>query len=167
MLQSITIFSTNEQKFKESGKMQPIICGFSKVQQAKLAEDIAHGRELFLALLGHHQGPPTAAQLDRVFQAWAAQPVGQRMADDNLANGLGSLFGELLKSDFGFVWQIIEDKFGAEPALVDEGTGSVVFPINAVWKRIEPEVDPKAFFQPMYDSIAQHLGKMQTGHSGL
>lgn len=144
--------------------MQPNISDFNERDRTKLAEDLARGRELCLTLAGHQRGPANSAVLDKVFQAWAGQPVDRRASSEDLAHGLGSLFGELLKNDFGFRWQLIEDQYGTEPALVDDNTGSVVFPVNAVWKRIDPEVDRKAFFQPMYDSIASHLEKMQTGN---
>lgn len=137
--------------------MQPKIMDFSENDRARLAEGLTCGRALCRQLDKQSCGPVTAASLDQVFLAWSAQPVGRRASDDDLANGLGYLFGELLKNDFGFVWQLIEDQYGCEPAVIDEGTGSVVFPINAVWKRISPEVDGKAFFKPMYDAIAGHL----------
>ncbi len=142
--------------------MQPNISDFNENDRTRLAEGLARGRELCLILEGHHRGPVNSVVLDKVFQAWAAQPAGSRASNEDLANGLGSLFGELLKNDFGFRWQLIEDQYGSEAALVDDNTGSVVFPVNAVWKRIDPEVDCKAFFQPLYDSIASHLEKMKS-----
>jgi len=139
--------------------MQPKITDFSETDRARLAEGLTRGRALCRQFDEQTCGPVTPASLDRVFLAWLAQPARQRASDDDLANGLGYLFGELLKTDFGFIWQLIEDQYGIEPALIDEGTGSVVFPLNAVWKRISPVVDGKAFFQPMYDAIAGHLKK--------
>ncbi len=143
--------------------MQPRISDFNATEQANLAGGLASGRELCLALSGHHQGPPSAELLDQVFKKWAAQPANKRMSAAEVASGLGSLFGELIRVDFGFIWQMIEDQYGTEPALIDENTGSVIFPVNAVWKRIEPELDTTPFFRPMYDSIARHLEKARTG----
>lgn len=143
--------------------MQPKISGFNETEQANLAKGLAAGRELCLALSGHHKGPPSADLLDQVFKKWAAQPTNSRMPAADVASGLGSLFGELLRVDFGFIWQMIEDQYGTEPALIDENTGSVIFPVNAVWKRIEPELDTAPFFRPMYESIARHLEKVRAG----
>ena len=139
--------------------MQPKINDFGERERARLAEGLVCGREICAKFEAQQPGPVTAAVLDRVFQAWSRNQTGQGVAADAVANGLGYLFGELLKTDFGFVWQMIEDRHGLEPALVDEITGSVVFPVNAVWKRIEPKVDAQAFFQPMYEAIAGHLKK--------
>ncbi|MDD3148700.1 MAG: DUF3806 domain-containing protein [Candidatus Riflebacteria bacterium] len=144
--------------------MQPNISDFRENDRTRLAEGLACGRELCLRLQGQHRGPVNPVILDKVFKAWAGQPAGSRAANSELANGLGSLFGEILKNDFGFRWQLIEDEYGAEPALIDDNTGSVVFPVNAVWKRIEPDVDSQAFFQPMYEAIAAHLEKVNTGN---
>lgn len=41
----------------------------------------------------------------------------------------------------------------------DENTGSVVFPINAVWKRIEPTLETGKFFQPMWEAVKNHVEK--------
>jgi len=139
--------------------MQPKINDFSERERTRLAEGLARGRELCAKFETQQRGPVTAAVLDRVFQAWASNHAGHSIAADEVACGLGYLFGELLKTDFGFVWQMIEDRHGIEPAMVDEITGSIVFPVNTVWKRIEPKVDSQAFFQPMYDAIAGHLKK--------
>jgi hypothetical protein len=146
--------------------MQPKICSFSETDKTILAGNLAVGREICLALTGKQQGQPDATMLDKAFQAWVVQPETARVSHKDLANGLGSLFGEIIKKDFGFVWQMITDQYGPEPALIDENTGSVVFPVNAVWKRIEPEIDSKAFFKAMYDSIAGHLNRIKTGEGG-
>ena len=143
--------------------MQPKISGFNETEQANLAKGLAAGRELCLSLSGHHKGPPSADLLDQVFKKWAAHPTNSRMPAADVASGLGSLFGELLRVDFGLISQMIEDQHGTEPALIDENTGSVIFPVNAVWKRIEPELDTAPFFRPMYESIARHLEKVRTG----
>ena len=147
--------------------MQPKISSFSETDRTKLARNIAVGRDLCLVLTARKTGKPDAGLLDEAFQTWAALPAAGRASHEDLANGLGALFGEIIKNDFGFNWQTITDQYGSEPALIYENTGSVVFPINAVWKRLEPEIDSRAFFGPMYDSIAGHLNKIKTGESGI
>lgn len=144
--------------------MNPQISDFSEKEKTWLAISIARGREMCLALTGHRHGPVTAENLDRIFQAWAALPEKNRASHEDVANGLGCLFGELLKADFGFVWQMIDDHYGREAAVIDEKTGSVVFPVNTVWKRIEPTLDSKDFFRPMWESVKKHLEKATTGH---
>lgn len=136
----------------------PKILGLGAKELTKIAANTAKGREIYASYI---KGPASFENLDKVFKAWAEDKSVVKAENEEIANGLGSLFGELLKTEFGFGWQMIEDQYGCEPALVDEKTGSVVFPINSVWKRIEPKVDTEAFFKPMHDAIKKHLESLK------
>lgn len=139
--------------------MNTNISDLSEKDKTWLAISLAKGRELCFSLTGSQQNSVSAEELDKIFMAWASLPEKKRTCNEDAANGLGSLFGELLKTDLGFRWQIVGDRYGTEPALIDEKTGSVVFPINAVWKRIEPTLDTSAFFQPMWEAVKSHVEK--------
>ncbi len=141
--------------------MTPRILGLSPKELTKIAANTTKGREIYASYSGMVKGPVNFENLDKVFKAWAEDKSATKAGNEEMANCFGSLFGELLKAEFGFGWQIIEDQFGSEPALVDEVTGSVVYPINSVWKRIEPKLDTTAFFKPMRDAIKQHLDSLK------
>lgn len=141
--------------------MTPRILGLGKKDLTQIAASTAKGREIYASYSGLVKGPASFENLDMIFKAWAEDKSVTKADNDEMANGFGCLFGELLKAEFGFGWQIIEDQFGSEPALVDEVTGSVVYPINSVWKRIEPKIDTTAFFKPMRDAIKQHLDSLK------
>ena len=141
--------------------MTPRILGLGKNDLTQIAACTAKGREIYAEYAKAASGPVSFANLDKAFKAWADDKSVTKADNEEVANGFGCLFGELLKAEFGFGWQIIEDQYGTEKAVVDEVTGSVVFPINTVWKRIEPKLDTTAFFQPMHDSIKQHLDSLK------
>jgi hypothetical protein len=79
--------------------------------------------------------------------------------NQEIAEGLGAVFGELLVQDFSMSWKAIEDEYGREYALIHEETGSVVFPINSIWKRLEPEIVREPVLEPMWNTVNEHLKK--------
>lgn len=158
--------------------MSPKILSLSRKDLSLIALNANKGREIYAAFLKKDSGPVTYEGLDKVFKLWAdkkadkkdtneamgvlfgiwtdSEPDGKN-ENEIMADAFGCLFGEMLKKEFGFQWQLIEDSLGTEKALVDDKTGSVVYPINTVWKRIEPELNTEPFFKPMHDAIKQHL----------
>lgn len=120
-----------------------------------LALSMATGRKIMHELTGEAKPAVTAPNLDRVFMLWSKDTA--RFTHEEIANGLGSLFGDLLREHFPFNWKIVDDDYGSEAALIDEATGSIVFPINTVWKRIEPELKNEPVFAPMWQAVADHL----------
>jgi hypothetical protein len=138
--------------------MQTQIYPFANVDRQWLATSLERGR----SICTHYsvESGIDAGVLDRVFALWAGSAARtQDFSNDEVANGLGSLFGELLQRSFKFSWVQVEDDYGREPALLEETTGSIVMPVNAVYKRIEPELQPQPFFLPMWQMIAAHLEK--------
>ncbi len=131
------------------------ISEFNELDQTWLAKSQATGRRITQHFTQQNRPEITPQLLDQAFQKWAASPGP--FSSEEIANGLGSLFAEFLRTRFPFTWKTVEDDFGCEPALIDESTGSIVFPVNAVFKRIEPEMQQEAFFKPMADAIASHL----------
>ncbi|NCB40261.1 MAG: DUF3806 domain-containing protein [Erysipelotrichia bacterium] len=140
--------------------MNPKITCFNEKEKTAMAINLAKGRELLKQFAVQPNTTADAKLLDEIFSQWANNKQNDFSRED-IANGLGSLFGELLKNDFGCAWQMIEDRYGSEPAVIHELTGSIVFPINAVWKRIEPELDDKPFFLPMWQAFKEHLARQQ------
>lgn len=142
--------------------MTPRILPLSQKELASIATYATNGRKIYATYYASDKGPISFENLDKAFKAWAESKDSARTSNDDIANGFGSLFGELLKAEFGFSWQNIEDQYGTEKALVDEKTGSVIFPINAVWKRIEPKIDTTDFFKPMYEAIKKHIEEQKS-----
>ena len=137
--------------------MSPKILGLSRKDLSIIALNANKGREIYAAFMKKDSGPVTYEGLDKVFKLWVEDKSVTKVENEEMANAFGCLFGEMLKKDFGFEWQFIEDHLGTEKALIDDKTGSVVYPINTVWKRIEPELSTEPFFKPMHDAIKQHL----------
>ena len=137
--------------------MSPKILGLSRKDLSIIALNANKGREIYAAFMKKDSGPVTYEGLDKVFKLWVEDKSVTKVENEEMANAFGCLFGEMLKKDFGFEWQLIEDHLGTEKALIDDKTGSVVYPINTVWKRIEPELSTEPFFKPMHDARKQHL----------
>jgi hypothetical protein len=138
--------------------MQTQIHQFSNTDRQWLSQSLERGRAICTFYL--KEKAIDAAALDQVFALWASSPESARkFSADEIANGLGSLFGELLHRHLNFGWCRIEDRHGNETALLDETTGSIVMPVNAVHKRIEPDLQNQAFFVAMWQMIAAHLEK--------
>jgi hypothetical protein len=50
---------------------------------------------------------------------------------------LGVTFGDALAQRMELSWVTVEDEYGSDPALQDQGTTVVVFPLTTISKRIE------------------------------
>ncbi|MDN5280564.1 MAG: hypothetical protein PWR01_4529 [Clostridiales bacterium] len=132
---------------------------FTDNETKNLAKNIQTGKKIVSQLSKNEK--ITAKNLDEAFSNWARQDNEKEFSGEDIANGLGSLFGELIKTDFSFTWKMIEDDLGTEAALVDDTTGSILFPINSVWKRIEPKILQEPFFEPMWKAIKAHIEKQK------
>jgi Domain of unknown function (DUF3806) len=73
---------------------------------------------------------------------------------------LGITFGDALAQKMGLVWVSVEDAQGRDPALRDEGTSIVTFPMTMVSKRIErgETVDVRELF----DAACQSTSRLRT-----
>lgn len=128
---------------------------FSEKDKTWLSMSLAQGRKILQHFAGPIKMPLHPAAFDQAFMGWVKDQ--KSFSHEEIANGLGCLFGDALRDQLSFTWKIIDDKYGSEPALIHDQTGSVVFPVNTVWKRIEPEVKAEPFFEPMYSTIASHI----------
>lgn len=85
--------------------------------------------------IGETESPPTIEQLDRCVTAWAVD--GQsRINVNTLVNGVGISFGEQLARAAQLEWVIATDAHGSDLALHGEPGDILIFPANAVGKRI-------------------------------
>lgn len=134
------------------------ITTFTDKQNQQLAADVQLGQDILKAFAAG-MGKVTAESLDQVFISWTKAQEGY--SREQIANGLGALLGELIKKDFEFNWKMVEDDLGLEMALVDDHSGSIVFPINSVYKRVEPEIIVEPFFAPMYKAIKEHVSRQK------
>lgn len=60
---------------------------------------------------------------------------------------LGITFGDALQQMLGLEWQMVEDEFGRDPALLVPGTSIVVFPQTSISKRIEAGENVEVYCQ--------------------
>jgi hypothetical protein len=68
---------------------------------------------------------------------------------------LGITLGDALVQKMGLVWVTVEDEYGRSPALHDNGSTIVVFPLTAISKRIErgESVDVRELFDGLCQMI--------------
>lgn len=123
------------------------------VSQANEGKNIIEG-------WGNVSGLSAANLLDNAFIALVKSEKYKRYSNEDVANRFGYLFGELLRDNFSFSWKYVEDEYGREPALIEDKSGSIIFPINAVWKRLEPELILEPFFGNIYESLKKHINSL-------
>ena len=141
--------------------MTPEILSLSSKDISQIGLNANRGRKIYYYYMQKESCPVTYEGLDKIFKIWAEDESPKKADNEGMANAFGCLFGEMLKSEFGFEWMSIKDQYGIEKVLLDNKTGSIVYPINSVWKRIEPTLDTTEFFKPMHDAIKQHLDNNQ------
>jgi hypothetical protein len=76
---------------------------------------------------------------------------------------LGVTFGDALAQELGLSWVTVEDEYGSDPALHEEGTTLVVFPMTTISKRIErgDAVDVRELFDQACRSITRLRGELK------
>lgn len=94
----------------------------------------------------------TPESLDKAFNVWKLDLSDNRAPDKIIANGLGILFGNYVIKHKHARWVIITDNFGTDIALLSSN-GAEAYPINSVWKRIDPENEDINFFEPLYNFV--------------
>jgi hypothetical protein len=91
----------------------------------------------------------TPDNLDKAFQAWKMDTSEDRVPDSVIASGLGVLFGNYIIKNKNAKWMVVNDSYGTEIAVIS-ANGYETYPVNAVWKRIEPNNEELKFFEPIY-----------------
>jgi hypothetical protein len=76
---------------------------------------------------------------------------------------LGITFGDALAQELGLAWVAVEDAHGRVPALRDQGTSIVIFPMTTISKRIErgEAVDVRALFDAACQSVTRLRSKLK------
>lgn len=97
----------------------------------------------------------TPSVLDRAFQKWKQDVSVGRPTDESVAQGLGVLFGDFVIQKKGSRWAIVTDSFGTDLAVVSS-KNTQIYPINAVWKRIDPSSEDITFFEPIWTGVLEH-----------
>lgn len=99
--------------------------------------------------------------LDKVFQAWWNDEANNRVAENEIVNCLGCLFGELLCKEFNSEWKIITDSFGTDLAVqvVTQDRTWDTFPLAFVAKRVKSSEDESGFFAAMESMFLRELEK--------
>jgi len=96
----------------------------------------------------------TPDELDAIFSAWMRKPLPKESSYD-IADALGSAFGEYLVSQNGFQWVVVSDEYGTEYAVRHDVGQTMAFPRASVLKRIED--GKECFFQNIYIIICDQL----------
>ena len=73
--------------------------------------------------------------------------------------GLGVILGDVLSTEMGLVWKMVEDHSGISPCLVLEGTSIVLYPQTMISKRIERGDTVDVF--DLFNSVCAHVEEMR------
>lgn len=78
---------------------------------------------------------------------------------------LGVTFGDALAQQLELTWVAVEDEYGRDPALQDQGTTIKLFPLTSISKRIERNetVDVRALFDEACDTVRRLRSKLSSG----
>jgi hypothetical protein len=136
--------------------MNPKIFELSPTDKKQVEANAQAGFALCQRILKTND-PINFAKLDKAFAALARDSSLSNLSMGELANELGCAFATLLQADLALSWFNISDHHGQEKALICDKTQSVIFPINAVLKRLEPEINPEPFFEAMSQTIKKHI----------
>lgn len=96
----------------------------------------------------------TPKNLDTAFANWKGDGTSQRAPAKDVAQGLGVLFGNLVVRRKKAEWAVVTDSYGTEIA-VRSAAGGELFPVNTVWKRVDPKNLDMKFFEPIWTLVVE------------
>ncbi|WP_431274675.1 DUF3806 domain-containing protein [Variovorax ureilyticus] len=144
----------------------PIFFGIAKAQTKKTERAarppnaaevawLANASDVGLRVLAFYANTSevTPRNLDAAFTSWKSDRSSRRAPDQVVAEGLGTVFGNLVVKHKQADWAVVTDSFGTELA-VRSSTGKELYPISSVWKRIDPKDGDINLFEPMWTLIA-------------
>lgn len=113
-------------------------------------QQVAAARLIADHYTGDSEDLPSLERLDASVAAWQAD--GETRIDVNtLVNAVGIAFGAHLAAATGLEWRIAEDDDGTDLALYGRRGDVLIFPANAVAKRIA--AGDRAFVKALHDAV--------------
>lgn len=100
-----------------------------------------------------HTKEVSPSNLDVAFRNWKADSA-KRSSDHLVAEGLGVLFGNYVVKHKAASWVVVTDDRGTALA-VRSRDGGQIYPIESVWKRIDPQNDDMNFFEPIWSAVVK------------
>ena len=93
---------------------------------------------------------------------WRRDQGSSKISEDDIANCLGCLFGELLRAEFGSEWKFVTDDYGTDLALhiiTSSDHTWETFPLQFVAKRVGSDEDESGFFSAFVLMMHQEMQK--------
>jgi hypothetical protein len=84
----------------------------------------------------HDEQAATLESLDRTLDLWFSDESSLKPSPNQVALGIGSLFGELLCKEFGCRWVVVTDRNGCDLAALHIQSAWHFFPRHSVAKRL-------------------------------
>ena len=104
-------------------------------------------------------GLPTPQQLDKCFQAWAAEPIETRIHANDVVNAFGAVLGAHLCGRLGLHWILVTDEYGTDFAVHGDPGDVLIFPIDATAKRLER--GETYFFDEFIDAVVNRVTEIR------
>ncbi len=101
------------------------------------------------------------AALDDVFVEWQSYPVAQKPTANQIASGLGVLFGLVFMRRFALEWRVVTDQFGTNLSLYRSQPGTrqtevIVSPMHMVAKRVK---ETGRWFEGTFGAMCKQLAE--------
>jgi len=84
-------------------------------------------------ILAHYGCAETPAEIGKCIDMWKKD---HRVAEQEMIDGLGFLFGEWIVTEHGGSWVWVSDSFGEIPAIQRVPGGSITYALDVVSKRL-------------------------------
>ena len=86
--------------------------------------------------VGSAETLPSLRSLDATLMAWSQERETQREDANTITNALGLAFGQHLVDRLNLAWVVVSDESGTEIAVHGQPGDILVFPTNALAKRV-------------------------------
>ena len=110
-------------------------------------------------ILGHYGCDPTFTGIGAAINKWRES---KDVVEQEMIDGLGFLFGDLVIGAHGGKWVMVEDQWGTTPAIQKQDDGQVWYALDAVSKRLRDDCDASRELP----SIADIYGNPPAQHTG-
>jgi hypothetical protein len=104
---------------------------------------------------------PALDQLDAVLPVWAEEPVETRTHANDVVLAFGAVLGAHLCRELGLSWILVSDEHGTELAVHGDPGDVLIFPANAVAKRVSE--GQSTFFVAFADEAVAQVRRIRGG----
>lgn len=133
------------------------LINISPKTQNRIEQNITLGKNICTSYGITQKDTILPKDLDITFKLWKEDQRPEKITSAEVIQGLGCLFGGLMRLEFGLQWKIVDDNLGTSLALIHSKSTWETYPLDFVAKRTDSQDDEFGFFEAMHQLMKNEL----------